>query len=399
MKNLPFAILILACIATHSAFGFEAEVIAKVGRVSFTNVDIYEQTTRSPIVPAKYLGPEAMKGLVDRMIDPYMYEQYLLKNDISVSDDEIIEDYKRMAADNGKSFEEYIEEIKTINDEGCEDFRTWQRFEEHRQRLKPRKAILHFDPSVLNVTDEDIQEFLKSNSGDYMTPKLGEKGSVTARSISDGRKLQIFDRVKKGEKYEDVIKDYNLKDEATLKEFEKIRDRINNGENFEEVANDYKENNNFRIQSKPEKIALTTLSGYIVNVLGVETPVYWGAFKGKAVLVDMGDFGYSLMIIDEFTPTTRVSVEEALADKDCRFRKEALQKVESWKFFNARRNFCQMADDEFVVYSQDKEKVYQKLADEYELWYAEAFKDSPNIERQLDKIRFSKIEYLERRQK
>ncbi len=194
-------------------------------------------------------------------------------------------------------------------------------------------------------------------------------------------------------------KDEVDKDKSLLEELKKIRQRINNGEKFENVVKGYRDNEKFGIQDTPRKVSPRSWEAGGYKRQGTDALVPWENLDGKAVLLSFQDIAFFVWVIDDYTPSTRTTTAEALSSNKNNLREEALERVRSYKKGKALKKLIKKIESEVVVYADDKEKLFQKLADDYESWFSETYKDAPDFQQRLKNLRQDKVKYFERKKR
>lgn len=373
MKNLLRTAPCLLLCLTSIAAAIETQVVCRVGNEVVTNVDVFKE--QSMYSPDTYFGIAAMKENVRRMIEPLLLEQYALKHHFPVTDRQVMDRLKQQALERGyATVEDYFKRNRGKHDEGIED---WQSFKMSRKSILVRRVIEHFDPHILIATEEDIHKYVQHYKKRYSFP-MGIPESIQFRCIS-------------------VLTDGNDDADILLPELEAIKQRINNNEKFEDVVHDYRGRGEFLIQDYSSSMRTHTLESAQIYKQGADALVSWKNLKDKAVIVSFRDAGYSVWFVEDHTSDTRMEIEDAVNDKE--LRKEVIKRAKGLKFSNARRRFLEKQKVETVTFADDENIIYQKLADQYESWWIVTFKDTPDFQRRLENLKYSKEKFIERQRK
>jgi hypothetical protein len=285
MKNLIKVVAFISIIFVDIAVAVETKVIATVDGREITNIDVFNELERTSLNMDFYYGPRSMKSVLERIIDPIIFEQYAKKNSIQPP----------RTQDIGKQ-----------------------------QKILQRLVIEHFDPNFLVVTEQDIQEFLDYHKNRGTKPeKVGTTEWVGYRPIT-----------------------FQREGKASLNELEIIKQRINNSERFEDIVRDYNNQDGFNVPNYPHGMTINDIKNENITKQGLDALTPWSKLKGKAVIVNWSRMNYyAVWVIDEYVPGTRTTFENALNSSE--LRQEALKQVISHKFHKAKWAFLakQMAEN------------------------------------------------------
>lgn len=371
MKNLIRIIIIISFVFVNTAVAVETEVIASVNSNTITNIDVFKERSKS--ITGTYCGPGCMESVLSRIVTPLVFEQYTKKHKFPVTDQQIMEEMDESARKRGlASAEEDFQKNRGKYDKEIKD---WQAYKVIKKNLLQIRSIHHFDPSVLNVTEEDIQKYVEHYKKRHFSSTLGHREGVKFRSIT-------------------VRTDIINKDKSLLEELKEIRQRINKNETFEDVVEEYRDREEFAIEDIPFGSSTHGLEISKVKKQGWDALIPWSSLKGKAVMVSFADAARSVIIVDDYVPDTRMEIDDAVNDKE--FRKEVIEGAEGLKYSNAKQRFLKKQKAETVTFAGNEQEVYQKLADQYESWWIDTFKAAPDFQKRLGDLKSSKEEYIKR---
>lgn len=368
MKKIIGLIFILLFVCVGSVSAVDTEVVATVGSKTVTNIDVFKEATANRV---KYLSPNAMKGVLERILDPILFEEYAERKGLKVTDQEVMADLEQDAHQNGLTTEQYFKKKWGKNDKNVKD---WQVYKAFKKAKQVRKLVEHFSPDYANVTEGDIQSFVGYYKSRFFFP-LGDPEGIRCKSIS-------------------CLVDPNNRDER-LKELENIRERLNKGENFEKIADEYADKEGFGASKELSPLWRTSE----FRKKGLDALVPWKSLNGKAVIVTWGDNDSAaiLLKIEDYTPDTRMNIEDAAKDKE--MRKVVIERTKGYKFMNARGRLLATLRAEDVNYAGSKEGVYRKLAEDYETWWVENYQDTPDFQQNFERLQQSKLKYQKRHKK
>lgn len=371
-ERLLLTIVFISIAFVNFAVAVETEVIATVNGKTITNIDVFKEFERISSNMDFYCPSRCMEGVLDDIVTPLVFEQYTKKHKFPVTDQQIMEEMDKSARKRGlASAEEDFQKNRGKYDKEIKD---WQGYKVTKGSLLQLRSVHHFDPSVLNVTEEDIQKYVEHYKKRYSYP-MGHREGVEFRSIT-------------------VRTDIINKDKSLLKELKKIKQKINKNETFEDVVKEYRDRKEFSIEDIPFGSSTRNLEISKIKKQGWDALIPWSRLKGKAVMVSFADAARGVIIVDDYVPDTRMDIEDAVNDKE--FRKKVIEGAKGLKYRNARRRFLKKQKAETVTFAGNEQEVYQKLADQYESWWIDTFKAAPDFQKRLGDLKSSKEKYIKR---
>ena len=373
MKKLIQIVLFISIAFVSITVAVETETVATVDGRVITNIDVFKERSKS--IVGTYCGTGCMASVLRRIIDPILFEQYAKRENRQVTEQEILEVIEQQGRKKGfVTAEEYFKENRGKGDKSIKD---WQAYKAHQKGMLAIRLVKHFSPNVSDITEEDIQEYVEHYKETTFYP-MGHREGVEFRSIL-------------------VRTDIINKDKSLLKELEKIKQRINKNETFKGVVEEYRNREEFTIGDIPFGSSTRDLEISKIKKQGLDALIPWSSLKGKAVMVSFADSAQGVIIVDDYVPDTRMEIEDAVRDKE--LRKEVIAKAKGHKWGKEKRRLLKKLRTEDIKYADNPKKIYQKLAESYELWWIETFKDKPDFQQRLERLRDSKAKYLEREEK
>jgi len=176
---------------------------------------------------------------------------------------------------------------------------------------------------------------------------------------------------------------------AMLPELEAIRKRINQGQKYDDIKQEYLGRKEFFVADYVMPYLTDYLEKFPIRRQGLDALVPWKNLKGKAVIVsDSEGKAYSVWVVEDYTPDTRMSLEKAAVDPVR--RQEVIRRVQGWKFTSSKKRFIETQTREMLVYAYPEQELYQRLADQYETWWIEKNRSDPNFPLRLEAFQKNK---------
>ena len=366
MKTVSFLISILILLV-NLGFAIENKTIAIVGGKEVTNVDIYNTLSE---VADEYYGAKVMESYFYKIVDPLLFEDYARDENIVVTDNEVLEDMDNNARESGgaNTKEDFLKN-KGMYGKSTED---WRRHKVNRKSMLERKIIEHFSPDYSSVTEDDIREYIEFYIKRHFPPVLGTPEAIRYR-YSIG-----------------TIAEKDADNSNLFLELQTIKKRLNSGECFNDIASEYANSDVFQVSGDYSQYWRTSE----LSRLGKDSLMSWQSLKGKAVLVRLDEEIVMVLVVDDYMPEKRMNIEDAVNDKD--LRNEVITGARGYKFGKAKRRLLDKLRRENVHYVDSQKKVFQELANGYEQWWADTFRNEPDFQKRLSVFMESKKKYLER---
>ena len=176
---------------------------------------------------------------------------------------------------------------------------------------------------------------------------------------------------------------------------DEVKKRTNGGEKFKDVIGEYVDRD--ELDCSPQAHWFNTSD---FEKKGLDALVPWSKLKGKIVsTTPRGTSHVWVMMIDDYTPNTRITFEDALKSGKEQHLKLVIEKVRGGKYINTKARLLKEQKAKMLVFMDSEKKIYQKLADGYENWWKEIFKDTPNFEGRLKNYQDSKARWLQRHER
>jgi hypothetical protein len=370
-KEIPMKYLLRAMIISwfgliNNTDAIETEIIATVGDKTVTNIDVLESMRRH-LDENVYWSPNVHKSNFIELVNRLLFEQYAEKHRFPVTHEQVVEKLTQETQREGYNVEVFFR--KFGGETGIRDSQIYKLT--YRNMLEWR-CVEHFDPNILVVTEEDIQNYIADSKKRGGEPDpIGEPERVHVRAISVGPPEQSD----------------NLR--AMLPELEAIRKRINQGQKYDDIKQEYLGRKEFFVADYVMPYLTDYLEKFPIRRQGLDALVPWKNLKGKAVIVsDSEGKAYSVWVVEDYTPDTRMSLEKAAVDPVR--RQEVIRRVQGWKFTSSKKRFIETQTREMLVYAYPEQELYQRLADQYETWWIEKNRSDPNFPLRLEAFQKNK---------
>lgn len=339
MKNKMKLILIVFSLCSWATYAVEREVFLYINEKPVTNLDIVEH------ISTKYYS-EAIRDAssiayyLERELPFILFDYYAEKKGITITEQEVTDAVKKIAAKSNKSIDEFLQGNKPLADKTIEKSQK-RLFKSTRDYELSKKVIRYYDPNVDTLTEADIQAYIDDYRKFCSPPTIGHREAIQVRSI--------------------LIRPESLaKDDSLRNELDKIKGRLNKGEKFEDVAKGYSDKTEFVVGEDPQWQQTKEF-----EKTGIDALVPWVALKGKAVIVQFKTAVGSpsiLMQVTDYMPNTRKEVGDALNDKY--LRQEVLEQAKGFKFGKTRKKLIDELKNK-IKYVYDEETTLKKISDTY----------------------------------
>lgn len=368
MNNM-LKLSIILCLFIGVSYAVEEEVVLNINGYSVTNIDILKRISTN--YPLDVIGDASSISYFMKKELPYILsEYYAVQNEIKVTEQEVTDGLNKVAGKSRKSIDEFLESVKRKTDLTIE--KTEKRWRQStRDSELAQKVVRHYTPNIVTLTEADIQGFVDYYRKSYSPSTFGHREAVQFRSIL-------------------ILPEALATDESLHEELEDIKHRLNKGVKFEDIAGEFSDRKEFLIGTEPGWQLTNEF-----NREGLSSLVPWVTLKNKVVIVSLkAAVGSPPMLIQitDYRPNTRKEVGDALKNKY--LRNEVLESARSHKFGKARREMIKDLKAK-IKYIDGEEKAYQKLANEYESWWIETYKDLPDFQQHLKDLRARKVKYFE----
>lgn len=360
MKYLLRAMIISWFGLINNTDAVETEIIATVDDKAVTNIDVLESMRRH-IDENAYWSPSVFKGNFTELVNRLLFEQYADKHHFTVTHEQVVEHLTQEAQRNGYTVEVFFRKIG-----GETDIRESQTYKSTYRNMLEWRCVEHFDPNILVVTEEDIQNYIADSKkrGGEPVPPIGEPERVHVRAISVGP-----------EQSDDP--------KAMLAELEAIKKRINQGEKYDDIKREYQGRKGFFVEDYVIPYRTDYLEKFPIRRQGLDALVPWKDLKGKAVIVSSVEGkAYSVWVIEDYTPDTRMSLEKAVDNPVG--RQEVIRRIQAAKFISAKKRFIEKQKSVMLFYAYPEQELYQRLADQYETWWIEKNRSDPDFPSRLE---------------
>jgi len=350
--------LIVSCLFLQHGYAVEEEIIADIGGRPVTNIEVlenvaieYEQDNPRNESTSKL---HVYQGTIKKMLPIILFEQYAAKNNIKITEQEVMGLLTEAANKRGRTLTEDIQDRKTV----FEDFENARKrsYKVWYDYLLARKVVEHFNPDVNTVTEEDIQKWIKYRKT-FHAP-MGEPERIQYQGIA-------------------VLASDYADNSSIREELGKIKKGINEGESFETIANDYSGRKGYHagIGHQPTDRVMTSM----FKKQGLDALTPWSLLKGKAVVVEVKDLHIVMVMkVEDYLPDTQMSIEAAVNDKN--MRQECIDKARGYKFHIQKRDLVEILRRGMggIEYRGNEEEICKKLVDQYKIFRAETRENDPN---------------------
>lgn len=350
--------MIVVCMLLQSGYAIEKEIIADIGGRPVTNIEVLESASLE-LERGNPLNDSASKrymyaGAIEDMLPIILFEQYAVKNGINVTEQEVVDSLTKMANQRGRTLAEDIQKSKT----GFEDVENARKrlYKQTYDSFLERRVIEHYNPDVNNVTEEDIRKWIPYRKT-FHAP-MGAPERVRYQCIA-------------------VTAEDFAKNSSVREGLDKIKKRLNKGESFDAVAKDYSDSKEYHmgIGHQPTDWVMTN----IFEKQGFDVLSPWSSLKGKAALIKVKELHVVLVMkVEDYLPDTQMSIENAVNDKN--LRQVCIDEARGYKFRIQKRDLIEKLEREAggIKYRGNKEKIFQKMANQYKKFRDETHKNDPN---------------------
>ena len=348
--------LIMLSLSLQSSYAIQKEVVTEINGRSLTNIEVFENLTLTygSHTDLSNYKPYSFEYEIDRIVPIILFEQYLEKNGIKSTDQDVADALKKNAARAGKrSVEEYLKGGFSDPDKAEESKRRLYRMQY--EGIVESRAVRHFDPNVYDVNEEEIQKYVASYKENHFPPTIGKREAILCRGFA-------------------MDTDNLKKNEPLAKEFFQIKERLDDGEDFNTVAMEY-------TNREADGIFVGVESTWIVSKefkrQGMDALVPWGALKGKTILANFGPRTLILRVEDHI-PSSRMDIAKAAKDKY--LRQEVIDGTKGYKFQIAESKLLMQLKSSGggIRYKGNKKAILEKMAEQYKQYRLEKHNDDPN---------------------
>ena len=194
-------------------------VVVTVNEIKIVEGEVSDELTKRVDAQEKRMRPgreieepqrqQMRKRIVDMKVDQILIDQEMEKNNITVTDEQVIEEIKKIAGQNSQSLEEVEKQIAQMG-MTMDDLKG-----QIRTQMQIKVLMESQDPNTV-VTEADAQKFYDENPQHFGKPAqvkashilCGKRGITEAEFPAELEKIEAAQaRLDAGEKFEDVAKD------------------------------------------------------------------------------------------------------------------------------------------------------------------------------------------------